>query len=94
MSSYEEILKGGKSEHSTLKPGSTAESEIYRRVMLPELDEDHMPPEGKVPLTKEEISLLEWWIEKGAEPSLKRYLMTLLLKVVKSIISLYNHFNG
>lgn len=71
MSSYEEILKGGKSEHPTLKPGSAAESEMYRRVMLPESDEDRMPPEGKVPLTKEEISLLEWWIEKGAEPSLK-----------------------
>ena len=71
MTSYEEILKGGKSEHPTLKPGNTTESEIYRRIMLPETDEDRMPPEGKVPLSKEEISLLEWWIEKGAAPTLK-----------------------
>ena len=71
MSSYEELLKGGKSGHPTLKPGNIAESEMYRRVMLPEKDEDRMPPEGKVPLTKEEIALLEWWIAKGAVPSLK-----------------------
>lgn len=71
ITSYEEILKGGKSNHPTIRPGETGESEIYRRVILPEKDEDRMPPEGKVALTAEEIALLEWWIEKGAEPSLK-----------------------
>ncbi len=71
MTSYEALLKGGKSEHPTLAPGSTAESDMYRRVMLPADDDDHMPPEGKTPLTQDEIALLTWWIEKGADSALK-----------------------
>lgn len=71
MTSYEALLKGGKSDMATLTPGSTADSDMYRRVMLPSDDDDHMPPEGKVPLTQDEIALLAWWIEKGADPALK-----------------------
>lgn len=71
MTSYEALLKGGKSDHPTLTPGIPNESDMYRRVMLPAEDDDHMPPEGKVPLTQDEISLLTWWIEKGADPALK-----------------------
>ncbi|HSI75585.1 MAG TPA: c-type cytochrome domain-containing protein, partial [Lunatimonas sp.] len=70
LTSYEEILKGGKSEHPTLKPGDLGQSEMYQRVMLPRDDEKHMPPDGKVPLSQEEITLLEWWIINGAEPEL------------------------
>lgn len=71
MTSYQALLKGGKSDFTTLTPGSTTESDMYRRVTLPLEEEDHMPPEGKVPLTNDEISLLAWWIEKGADPALK-----------------------
>jgi cob(I)alamin adenosyltransferase len=41
--------------------------------MLP-IDDDegeHMPPEGKDQLTKEEIALLKWWIEQGASNTQK-----------------------
>ncbi len=71
LTSYEGMLKGGKSEHPTLKPGDTGNSELFQRVVLPEHDEDHMPPEGKTPMTREEITLLEWWIKNGAETTLK-----------------------
>lgn len=71
MTSYQALLKGGKSDFTTLTPGSTTESDMYRRVTLPLEEDDHMPPEGKVPLTNDEISLLAWWIEKGADPALK-----------------------
>ncbi|WP_158856415.1 c-type cytochrome domain-containing protein [Lunatibacter salilacus] len=70
LTSYEDILQGGKSEHPTLKPGDLGQSELYQRVMLPRDDEKHMPPDGKVPLSHEEITLLEWWISNGAEPEL------------------------
>jgi len=70
LTSYEDILQGGKSEHPTLKPGDLGQSEMYQRVMLPIDDEKHMPPDGKVPLTQEEITLLEWWIKQGAKPEL------------------------
>lgn len=70
LTSYEDILQGGKSEHPTLKPGDLGQSELYQRVMLPRDDDKHMPPDGKVPLTQEEVTLLEWWITNGAEPEL------------------------
>lgn len=71
MTSYSELLKGGKGDHPALKPGSSAGSDMYRRVTLPLGNDDRMPPKGKVSLTKEEISLLAWWIDQGADPTLK-----------------------
>jgi uncharacterized membrane protein len=71
MTSYQHLLKGGKSEHPTLKPGIAAESELYKRIILPLEDEDRMPPKGKIALTQEEIKLLSWWIDTGADTTLK-----------------------
>ncbi len=71
MTSYQDLLKGGKSEHPTLKPGSAQESEMYKRVMLPLDHDDRMPPKGKIALTKDEITLMAWWIDKGADTTLK-----------------------
>ena len=71
MTSYQALLKGGKGEHPTLVPDSAAASDMYRRVMLPEDDDDHMPPKGKPSLTKEEIDLIAWWINHGADTTLR-----------------------
>jgi uncharacterized membrane protein len=71
MTSYKDLLKGGKGERPALKPGSVEESEIHRRAILPIKDEDRMPPEGKIGLTEEEIALLAWWIQKGGTPEMK-----------------------
>lgn len=35
---------------------------LTHRIHLPLEEEEHMPPKGKVQLTPEEITLLEWWI--------------------------------
>lgn len=71
MTSYKDLLKGGKGERPALKPGSIEESEIHRRVTLPVKDDDRMPPEGKAGMTEEEIALLAWWIRKGGTPDMK-----------------------
>ncbi|WP_114750344.1 c-type cytochrome domain-containing protein [Pleomorphovibrio marinus] len=71
MTSYEAMLKGGKSGKATLKPGDHHESELIQRVVLPSDHDDHMPPEGKAPLSPEEISILEWWVREGADTDLK-----------------------
>lgn len=71
MTSYPALLKGGKGEHPTLMPGSAAESEMHKRVMLPLDDDDRMPPKGKPSLTKEEITLIAWWINHGADTTLR-----------------------
>ncbi len=71
MTHYEGLLKGGKSGKPTLNPGSVDESELIQRVLLPEGHDDRMPPEGKSPLTAEEISIMEWWVAEGASTDLK-----------------------
>jgi len=66
MHTYELMLKGGDSGE-ILVPGKAAESEMISRISLPEDDDDHMPPEGKDQLSKEEIEVLKWWIDGGAK---------------------------
>lgn len=63
--SEEAILKGGEGGE-IIEPGNAAASELLRRVTLPEDDDDFMPPEGKRPLTDEQITIIEWWIDQGA----------------------------
>ncbi|WP_017445603.1 c-type cytochrome domain-containing protein [Gayadomonas joobiniege] len=44
-----------------------ASSELYRRITLDAHDKKFMPAEGKTPLTDEQVKLIAWWIEKGAQ---------------------------
>ena len=66
MTSYAELQKGGKSEKPLLVASDSTESELYHRITLPEGDEDRMPPEEKLALTSDEITLIKWWIQSGA----------------------------
>ncbi|HVI46441.1 MAG TPA: c-type cytochrome domain-containing protein [Chitinophaga sp.] len=59
------IRRGG--EHGpVLKDSLPEESELYKRLILPENDEHRMPPKGKPTLTPQELELLYWWIAQGA----------------------------
>lgn len=71
MTTYKQILIGGKSDLPALTPGLTHKSVIYRRVTISNNDDEVMPPEGKIPMTEHEILLLEWWINNGADSLLK-----------------------
>ena len=68
LSSFADIIAGGETAPGVV-PGNLARSEIYRRITLPEDHEDFMPGEGKTPLSEEQISIIEWWIEKDAPPN-------------------------
>lgn len=70
MTSLKGLLKGGETG-STLIPWDPGQSEIIRRLLLPEEDEDHMPPDGKRPLEESEIQILERWITLGASDTLR-----------------------
>jgi hypothetical protein len=48
-----------------LKAGKGAESELYKRVILPKDHDDVMPPKGEL-LTKAQTDLLKAWIDEGA----------------------------
>ncbi len=39
---------------------------LIERITLPVDDDDHMPPQGKKQLSKDEIAFLSWWITNGA----------------------------
>lgn len=58
------ILKGGKSGVA-LVAGNSDQSELIKRVHLDPDDKEFMPPEGKTPLTEEEIKIIEYWIDNG-----------------------------
>jgi uncharacterized membrane protein/mono/diheme cytochrome c family protein len=70
LDSYEHLLKGG--EHGDIMAkGKSADSEMIKRCLLPEDNDDHMPPKGKPQLTKEELAILAWWIDQGGSPDQK-----------------------
>ena len=58
------IKKGGENG-AAIAAGDVNKSELMRRVMLDPHHEDFMPPEGKTPLTDEEMAILNYWIDKG-----------------------------
>ena len=70
MTNINELLQGGESGPALVlrDPGN---SELIRRLHLPMEDEEHMPPDGKKPLTEDEIQILERWIALGASDTLK-----------------------
>lgn len=59
------IVQGGE-EGKVLTPYQPGSSEIINRLLLPTSNIEHMPPKEKPQLTKDEVALLHWWIESGA----------------------------
>ncbi|MGN6416833.1 MAG: c-type cytochrome domain-containing protein [Pseudobacter sp.] len=60
------LFKGGK--HGTIiLPGNAAGSELVKRLSLPMEDDKRMPPKDQPQLSKEEIQLITWWINAGAD---------------------------
>ncbi len=88
LTSFEDLVKGGKGEHPSLVKNSSHDSEVYRRVTLPVTDDEFMPPEGKSPLDENELSLLKWWIDNGADPEL-RITEATLNPEIQSIVQVY-----
>jgi hypothetical protein len=70
LDSFEELTKGGESG-TTVVAGLAAKSPLLQRMLLPVSDDDRMPPEGKPSPKPEALALIEFWIERGASPTLK-----------------------
>ena len=70
MTDWESIIKGGENG-VILVEGDPENSELIRRINLNPNHDDFMPSEGREPLTKAEMELLEWWIREHA-PSDKK----------------------
>ena len=68
MSTFDDIMAGGKSKKTLLVAHQPDSSELFHRISLTEDHEDVMPPSGKAPLTEEEKTLIHYWITSGADP--------------------------
>lgn len=68
LDTYDAMLKGGESGPAIV-PGDPENSELYRRITLPEDHEEFMPAEGKPGLDEDQLILVRWWIEQGAPSS-------------------------
>ncbi len=66
MTSMSEFMKGGKNGTEWVA-GNPTESRMIQYIHLPLADDDHMPPDGKPQLSRQEIKLLEFWIAGGAD---------------------------
>lgn len=66
----ENLLRGGKGGPAFVA-GNAQDSELMRRMRLPEDDEQHMPPAGRRQVSEAELRLIGWWIETGASFDLK-----------------------
>ncbi|MFK5973981.1 MAG: hypothetical protein QM485_11990 [Flavobacteriaceae bacterium] len=70
MNSLDGLIKGGE-VGNTIVPGDSEKSELIRRLHLPQDDDEHMPPEGKKPLSDTEIGILERWIALGSSDTMR-----------------------
>jgi uncharacterized membrane protein len=64
------IVRGGK-DGLVIHPSRPAESELVKRMLLPEEDDHHMPTKEKTPLKESEVAIFQWWIGQGADFSRK-----------------------
>ena len=65
LTDKQSILAGGENG-AVITPGDPSGSELFRRVTLDPHHEEFMPTEGRTPLTRQEVVILEWWITEGA----------------------------
>ncbi len=62
----ENAMTGGESGEPAIQPGDLRKSRLLYQVLLPREHDDAMPPDGKEPLTPEQILAISRWIQQGA----------------------------
>lgn len=65
LDSYNALMRGGK-HGLAIKAGDVQGSLLFHRITLPQTNDDAMPPQGKRPLTSDEIKTIEAWMQAGA----------------------------
>lgn len=66
MTTHAALMRGGETG-GTISAGNPQFSELMNRITLPPEDEAFMPAEGNTPLTPEQVQIIEWWIQTGAQ---------------------------
>ncbi|MEM6911445.1 MAG: c-type cytochrome domain-containing protein [Verrucomicrobiota bacterium] len=89
MDTFAALVRGGDLGPSVV-PGDVERSEFLYRIHLPLEDEWHMPPDGKLQVTAEELLVMEWWVEQGASEHATRSQLASTAEVDQAIASLKN----
>jgi mono/diheme cytochrome c family protein len=87
------LLKGGEDGPAVVS-GKALESSMIKRCLLPETDDDHMPPKGRPQLSEAQITLLSWWIEQGASVDKKVSDLKITEQVKPALASLTSGSGG
>jgi uncharacterized membrane protein len=87
------LMKGGENGPA-LVAGKSIESDMIKRCLLDENDDNHMPPKGKPQLSTEQIALLSWWIDQGAPADKKVSELTVSDQVKPALASLGGGASG
>lgn len=67
LDTYELIMAGSEgADYPNVEPGDLDASELIYRMTLPSDDDDFMPPDGKEPLSDDELAVVSWWVKSGA----------------------------
>jgi mono/diheme cytochrome c family protein len=70
LDGFDAAMRGGK-HGPVLHAGNADGSELLKRILLPQTDPKAMPPQGKEPLSADDISLVRLWIAGSASPTLQ-----------------------
>ncbi len=93
VTTIQALLKGGKNGEAIVA-GNPDLSEIIKRVTLDPSHEDFMPTDGKTPLTKNEISIIKWWIKDGQATAGKSLVSVKNHSEIKPLVAGYLGFGG
>jgi len=66
LDTYENAVKGGRSNKPGIVPGKADGSEIVHRITLAQDDKQVMPPKGKPAPSAADIKLITDWVNAGA----------------------------
>lgn len=67
LDSFAFAVRGGR-HGAVIRPGDLKDSELMTRISLPPSDDRAMPPEGKTPLSPDDVTVIRLWIASGASP--------------------------
>lgn len=65
LDSFAGVMQGGK-HGAVIAAGDPKDSLLLARITLPSANEKAMPPEGKPPLSRDEVTVIKLWIAAGA----------------------------
>jgi len=89
LDNFDNLMNGGEGG-IVIEPGYPFQSELFKRITLPQSGLKFMPPKG-LPLTYGEIQLLKWWIEEGASQSARMSKLPISLDIKQILESEYGY---